>query len=317
MSKMATAAHLIDFLLFNLAVSGLLALATQLLLQERRHGRRILNTFALTAYGGMVPILGPLLILIGGLAYPLLKRPPRRRLPVLLKSPEFAVEVESRSGQFGHGGALARLRSPNADSRQAARALIAIETRRDEETTRLLNETLGHPDESLRLIAHNLLGRREKAVVAHMVDLEKNVRSVNLATSRLAVDLAELHLEFLYLGIVDGGLRTLHLDAAGRLLARLGEPDPTLPWAARLLLLRARLKRMSAPSVEQSEIARDYERALDLGAAPSRALPWLLEQAWRARDYPAIQRLAAKHPVNVGIPVIGPVLQRWSSHGDS
>lgn len=312
-----TTAHLLEFLLVNLAASGLFALTTQILLKKPRDGHRVLNIFALTVYGGMIPVLGPLLILIGGLAYPILQRAPRRQLPALLKRPEFAAEVESHSGQFGHGGALARLRSPGADSRQAARALIAIETRRDQATTRLLNETLGHPDETLRLIAHNLLGRREKAVVARMTDLEKTIRSANQATPRMALDLAELHLEFLYLGIVEGALRSLHLDAAERLLAGLGDPDPELPWITRLLLLRARLKQVSAPSSEKAEISENYKRALELGAAPSRALPWLLEQAWHSRDYPAIQQLANKYPVNSGIPVIGPVMQRWSSHGDT
>lgn len=314
---MPATTRLLSFLFFNLVVSGFFALATQLLLRKRDHGHRILNTLALTAFGGMLPVIGPLLILIGGLSYPLLKKAPRRRLPDLLKRPEFAAEVESRSGQFGHGGALARLRSPSADSRQAARALIAIETRRDHETTRLLNETLGHPDETLRLIAHNLLGRREKAVVAHMIQLEMTMQSAKAETSRQAVDLAELHLEFLYLGIVEGTLRTLHLDAAERLLSGLGEPDPTAPWATRLLLLRARLKQMSGLPSEKADISRDYERALGLGASPARALPWLLEQAWHDRDYPGIQRLVAQHPLNVGVPMIGPVVQRWSRHGDT
>lgn len=314
---MSTTSNLVGFLVFNLAVSGLFALVTQLLLPKRTHGHRLLNVAALTAFGGMLPALGPLLILIAGLGYPLLGKEPRRRLPNLLKGPEFAAEVESRPGQFGHGGALARLRAPGGDSRQAARALMAIETRRDQETTRLLNETLSHPDEMLRLVAHNLLGRREKVVVEQLVDLEKRFQATNRGEPRLALDLAELHLEFLYLGIVDGALRSLHLDAAERLLAGLGDPDPNLPWATRLLVLRARLKQMSGTLAEKTAIARDYQRALELGAAPARALPWLLEQAWRERDYPSIHRLVEKFALHAEIPVIGPVAQRWSRHGDA
>lgn len=315
--SMSTTAGLLEFLLFNLAVSGLFALATQLLLPKRRQGHRLSNTVALTAFGGMFPVFGPLLILIAGLGYPLLEKAPRRRPPNLLKSPEFATEVESRPGQFGHGGALARLRAPGGDSRQAARALMAIEIRRDQDTTRLLNETLSHPDETLRLIAHNLLGRREKVVVEHMVKLERQFQATNREEPRLAVDLAELHLEFLYLGLVEGTLRSLHMDAAERLLAGLGEPDPNLPWATRLLVLRARLKQMSGSLAEKADISQDYERALELGAAPARALPWLLEQAWRDRDYPGIHRLVEKYALQAEIPVIGPVAQRWSRHGDT
>lgn len=143
-----------------------------------------------------------------------------------------------------------------------------------------------------------------------MSRLEEHCRANGASSAQVTLDLAELHLEFLYLGIASGGLRQMHLEAAERLIESMGEPPARAPWSTRLLLARARLSQQR-PDADDTDVARDYERAGAAGAAPARALPWLLESAWRARDYSRLRSLLTRHRLYRHIPLIGPVAALW------
>lgn len=311
-STPATASLVLTLLLANILLSALIAMIVRRLLPQRLRGRAALDILALTILGSMMPLLGPLLLLAIGLAYPRFEKGPQRPQPKVVLQPTFASEIRGHFSHFGAGGALARLRSTAPDSEQGSRALLAIAARRSRETTHLLSEALSHPDETLRLLAHNLLARREEAIVGHMSRLEEYRRAHGPSPGavQIAVDLAELHLEFLYLGIVSGSLRQMHLDAAQQLIEAIGEPPADAPWRTRLLLVRARLNQQRLPA-GQAEVARDYELASAAGAAPARALPWLLENAWRARDYSRLRSLLRDRRLYRHIPLIGPVAALW------
>jgi hypothetical protein len=309
-SMPAAASLVLALLLANLLLSTLLAPLIRRLLPQRLRGRAALDILALAGLGGVIPLLGPLLLVAIGLAYPRLEKGPRRPQPKVVLQPTFASEIRGHFSHFGAGGALARLRAAAPDSEQGSRALLAIAARRSRETTHLLSEALSHPDETLRLLAYNLLARREEAIVAHMSRLEQHRRTNGPGAWQITLDLAELHLEFLYLGIASGSLRQMHLDAAQRLIESMGEPPADAPWGARLLLARARLNQQR-PGADPAAVARDYERASAAGAAPARALPWLLESAWRARDYSRLRSLLEQHRLYRHIPLIGPVAALW------
>jgi len=298
-------------LLGNVALCAVLAPLAFALLPRRLRGHGVANILALAALGSLIPLLGPLLLLAVGLVYPHLEQGPRPPTPKLVPPPTYASEVRGHFSRFGAGGALARLRSAAPGSEQGSRALLAIAARRGRETTDLLSEALSHRDETLRLLAHNLLARREEAIVAHMSRLEERQRTHGLGAAQTTLDLAELHLEFLYLGIVSGGLRQMHLEAAHRLIEAIGEPAVDAPWRARLLLTRARLNQQRLPAAREPEVTRDYELASAAGAAPARVLPWLLEGAWRARDYARLRSLLERHRLYRHIPLIGPVAALW------
>ncbi len=293
----------------NTLLSLLLATLTQALLPRRLQLHPVRNVLAITGLGSLLPVLGPLFLLVVGLLFPLLEKAPARRLPQLLPNPSFASEVSAISGHFGAGGALARLRG--MDNRQGARALMAIEHRRNALTTRVISQTLGHPDETLRLLAYNLLERREKAIVAQLGRIDARLDTQPSDAVRVALEGVELHLEFIYLGIAQGSLRDAHLAAAGQLLERIGEAPQDAAWRPRWLLLRARWLQLRGESGTEADIGNCYRAALAAGAAPARALPWLLEQAWKARDYAAIRQLIGAYPPHPGIPLLGPVAVRW------
>ena len=309
-STPAAASMVLTVLLANVLLSTLIAALTHRLLPRRLGKRPWLGILTLAALGSLLPLLGPLLVLVVGLLYPHLEKDSHHLPPKVVRQPAYATEVRGHVSRFGAGGALARLRSALPESGVGSRALLAIATRRNRETTHLLRGALSHPDETLRLLAHNLLARREEAIIAQMSRLEEHRRTHGLGAPQITLDLAELHLEFVYLGIVSGGLRRMHLDAAGELIAAIGAPPANAPWRCRLLLVRARLNQQQ-PQVQEADVALDYELARAAGAAPARALPWLLESAWRARDYSRLRLLLARNPLYRHIPLIGPVAKGW------
>lgn len=309
----AAASLVLSLLLANVALSALFAVLVQRLLPHRLRGPTVLNVLALAALGSVIPPLGPLLLLAVGLAYPPLEKEPRPPQPRIVPQPRYATAVRGHTSHFGAGGALARLRAAAPGSEQSSRALLAIAARRGRETTDLLSEVLSHRDETLRLLAHNLLARREEAIIAQLNRLEEHrfMRGPGPGAAQTALDLAELHLEFVYLGIVSGSLRQMRLEAAQRLIESIGEPPADAAWRTRLLLTRARLEQQRLPAAREADVTRDYELASAAGAAPARVLPWLLESAWRERDYSRLRGLLERHRLYRHIPLIGPVAALW------
>lgn len=304
-------------LLGNVMLSALFALLAFALLTRRLRGRASRDILVLVGVGSLIPLIGPVLLLAIGLIYPRLEKGLRPPTPKVVWQPTYATEVRGHFSRFGAGGALARLRTAGPSSEQGSRALLAIAARRGRETTDLLTEALSHRDETLRLLAHNLLVRREEAIVAHMKRLEERHRTHGLRTAQMTLDLAELHLEFLYLRIVSGSLRQMHLEAAASLIETIGEPAPAAPWRTRLLLTRARLNQQRQSAACEEQVTRDYELASAAGAAPARMLSWLLESAWRARDYSRLRSLLAQHRLYRHIPLIGPVAALWGEGLDA
>ncbi|MDA8094620.1 MAG: hypothetical protein M0T84_12075 [Betaproteobacteria bacterium] len=305
----AAGALIAQSLLVNALLSTLLAPVTRRALPRRLHGHPAPTVAALAVFGSLLPLLGPLLLLLMAIVYPSLERAPRRT-PQILPPLAFTAEARSRFSRFGAGGAIAQLRNAATGSEQGSRALLAIESRRNQATTQLLTEALSHPDETLRLLAHNLLTRREEDIVTPMSRLEERLDGKATLPGPLALDLAELHLEFLYLGIASGSLRHLHTEAAAQLLDGSGEPPAHAPWHSRWLLAHARLRRERHPA-DIAGIEACYVQALAAGTAPARALPWLLEKAWRARDYAQVRSLISRHPPFTFLPLIGPAALRW------
>lgn len=308
----AAIVSIVSLLLANALFSLLFATITQGLLPVRLRQTAALNVLALTVFGSLLPGVGPVLLLLLGVICPYLQKGPQPVPPRLLLRPTYASGIQSRFSYFGAGGALVRLRDARPGSPQGSRALLAVETLRNQESISLISDALSHSDETLRLLAHNLLAKREESIVGHMSRLEAQLgRKDHRNQARAMLELAELHLEFLYLGFVTGSLKAMHLDAAQRLLDALGEPPESVPWHTRFKVLRARLRRQYGVAGGEALIRQDYEQALSAGAAPARALPWLLEQAWHTRDYARIHELLARHRLYAQIPLIGPVAERW------
>lgn len=297
----------LTLLLINTLLSLLIALPARRLIPAKLRGLPVIDYATLTAMGALIPILGPLLLLAMLLVLPQLEKARVPQLPRHLSAPTFAPEIPSEPGHFGVGGAIARLRNLDPGSAQGSRALMAIESQRSANTTELLRETLRHPDEHLRLLAHALIDRRE-AGITHMIKrLEGAVpHTVERTQGTLRLELAELHQELLYMGLVREGMSRLHLQASRRHLDAARE---VLGETPRLLRIEARLMQQSG---HPGQAADTYARALEAGAPPARVLPYLAEIAWRRRDYPAIRALLARSALFTELPVVGRVVKRWT-----
>lgn len=280
------------------------------LLPSRLRRRPVRNVLAIAAMGALLPGLGPLLLLGMGLVFPWLEKNRTHLQPEHLARPDFASEIRPHSAHFGAGGAVAQLQGRN--DAQAMRALLAIEHRHSALSTRLLSQSLGHKDEIVRLLAYNLLERREQAIVNELNKLHVYLTTINAENANLALDAAALHLEFIYLELAQGSLWMAHLEAAASLLKKIGMPDRQQPWFPRWNLLNARVLQLKAEDTKTRAIEQYLKGALDAGCAPARALPWLLEQAWKTRDYRRLEELLKEHHVFSMIPVIGPVVARWN-----
>ena len=298
---------LLSLLSANALFSMLVATLIQSVLPRRLRRRPLRNVLALAGLGSLLPLAGPLLLLLAGLTFPLLEKARARAMPRALPRTDFASEVPAHFSHFGAGGALARLGS--ADTEESTRALFAIEHRRTALTTRLIAHTLDHPDETIRLLAFKMLERREKTLYKPLLKLENRLAMNPPNAKLIALEAARIHLEILELGFAEGSLREVHLEKAQHLLERIGEAPADAPWRPHWLLVRARW--MTLAGLPQARIARGFREALDAGIAPSRALPWLLEQAWAARDYAGIRRLLRDYPPHPKLPGLGPVAVHW------
>lgn len=311
-----TAAPLIIVLLALSALFSLLfSVIIVTLLPSRLRSRSLRNIFAIAGMGALLPGLGPLLLLGMGLVFPWLEKNRIRLQPEHLPTPDFAGEIRPHSAHFGAGGALVHLQGQN--DALATQALLAIEHRRSAISTRLLNQSLGHKDEIVRLLAYNLLEKREQAIVNELNKLGPWLAAFNEEGALLALEAASLHLEFIYLELAQGSLRLAHLGAAASLLDKIGKPDRQQPWFPRWNLLNARVLQLKGEAGDPHTIEQYLGNALEAGCPPARALPWLLEQAWKARDYRRLKELLRSHQLFPMIPLIGPVAERWNRSQES
>ncbi|OBS08493.1 hypothetical protein [Acidihalobacter prosperus] len=298
----------LGLLLINTLLSLLIALPARRLIPARLRGHPVIDYATLTAMGTLIPILGPLLLLVMLVVLPRLEKSRAPQQPNYISSPAFAPEIPSEPSHFGVGGAIARLRNLDPGSAQGARALMAIENQRSANTTELLREALRHPDEHLRLLAHALIDQRESDITRMIRRLEGVLpQTPDHASGPLRLELAELHQELLYMGLAREGMSRHHQAACQRHLEAARENLGDTP---RLLRIEGRLLQRS-PRAERT--AATYARALEAGAPPGRVLPYLAEIAWRNRDYAAIRALFARNSLFTELPVVGRIAERWRS----
>lgn len=299
---------LLIVLLVNGMVSVLAAVLAIALSPRRIRGPWLRDFLALLGMGVLVPVVGPVLMLF---QLALFSRFSQRRsasdaehLPV---SP-YVPDDPRPLAHFGAGGAVQGLRSSTLGSDKSIRALMAVEQQRSAQTSQLLFDTLGHPDESVRLTAAGLLDRRESRVlrmmrqVEHVLENERRRSAQDIAL--LHLEAAGLNAEMLYLRLARDGMARLYLDRWGR---HLDAAEAHCARMAEWMLSKARW-------LEQGGFdgaALLYERALRAGAPPSRAVPYLAERCWQRRDYAGLRELVARYPLFTGLPRVGALARRW------
>lgn len=305
-------AHATSLLLQVMLLSALASIALAaiglLLRPAGRRDRWYRDYLALLGVGLLMPVIGPLLMVLGLMLF---NRLSHRHDPTearqLATSP-FVPERARQLASFGVGGALHGLKSGALDTDKSIRALMLIEQQRSAHTSQVLFDTLGHPDESVRLTAAGLLDRRESRLLQMLQRVEKTLDKTTPTeverAGMLHMEAAQLNAEMLYLRLAREGMARLYVDRWGHHLecARATHGDKP-EW----LISRARWQQQSglpgAPAL--------YQQAFEAGAAPASVLPYLAEDCWARHDYAGIRKLADDGNLFPGLPLAGVIRRRW------
>ncbi|TAL86540.1 MAG: hypothetical protein EPN74_04550 [Rhodanobacter sp.] len=302
------AEKLLYLFLLNAIASAILAAAGLGLRPANRRGHWRRDYLALLGIGLLIPLLGPILMLLGLLLLNLLSH---RRDPTeaqqIVTSP-FVPEHPRALLNFGVGGTIQGLTSGLFDTDKSIRVLMVVEQKRSAHTSQVLFDTLGHPDESVRLTAAGLLDRRESRLLQLIQRVEKAIAGVGSyeveRVATLHLEAAQLNAEMLYLRLAREGMAKLyvdrwshHLDLAESVCFH--KPD----W----LISKARwLQQCKLPGSTAL-----YQRAFEAGAAPASVMPYLAERRWESRDYDQLRKLADAGDLFAALPVAGIIRRRW------
>lgn len=295
-------------LLVNAMVSVLAAVLAIALSPRRIRGPWLRDFTALLGMGLLVPLAGPVLMLF---QLALLSRLSQRHTSSdaeLLPLSPYVPDDPRPLVFFGTGGAVQGLRNSSLGEDKSIRALLAVEQQRSAQTSQLLFDTLGHPNESVRLTAAGLLDRRESRVLRMMrrveLLLEDEARLGAGRTARLHLEAARLNAEMLYLRLARDGMGRLYLERWGR---HLDASQALCEGMAEWMLSKARwLEQNRFDGAEEL-----FQRALYSGASPSRTVPYLAERYWQRRDYDGLRELMAQHHLFTGLPTVGALGRRW------
>jgi hypothetical protein len=303
-----TRAILLEVLLANAVASAVLAAIGLRLRPANRRDPWYRDYLALLGIGLLMPIVGPVLMVLGVVLFNRLSgRHDPTEAQQLSTSP--FVPVRARQlGDFGVGGAIHGLKSGVMDTDKSIRALMLLEQQRSAQASQVLFETLGHPDESVRLTAAGLLDRRESRLLQMLRRVEKALETAAPSeierSGALHLEAAQLNAEMLYLRLAREGMARLYVDRWGHHLDCARKTCGDRPeW----LISRARwLEKSHLPG--STEL---YQRAFEAGAAPASVLPYLAERYWAIFDYARLRQLADAGDLFSGLPIAGIIRRRW------
>jgi hypothetical protein len=309
-SEHSASTLLLQLLLANALLSVVLAALALAVRPANRRDRWQRDYLTLLGIGLLMPVVGPVLVV---LAMILFNRLSGRHDPTeaqqLATSP-FVPERARALGDFGVGGAIYGLKSGRLDTDKSIRALMLLEQQRSAHTSQVLFETLGHPDESVRLTAAGLLDRRESRLLQMIRRVEKALEAIPpsepVRAGELHLEAAQLNAEMLYLRLAREGMAKMYVDRWGHHLDVAQDSYGDRPeW----LISKARWLEKSHLS-GSSEL---YQRAFEAGAAPASVLPYLAERYWAIYDYDRLRRLADAGDLFSGLPIAGIIRRRWGT----
>lgn len=262
--------------LSHVASCGLLALAATALLPTRLQRSRSATWAWFATLCLVLPGLGPLALMLG------LWRLHRPDTAATEPVPPASLGLPVFDGNLGHatdlrvvGMARRALRTPMPAGRRL-QALMSLQGLPSAASNALLREALRDADDEVRLVAYTLMDKQEKALMDDIHGLQKRLDAAPGGTARLPLlrQTIELHLELLHRSLVQGDWRQQLIERALHLCTEALQRDPR---SASLHLLQARLQGLQGDQVGAHQ---GLERALQLGAAPCRTLPYLAEQAY-------------------------------------
>ncbi len=302
--------NLATALLLNALVAIVSAGFAFLLSRRASHAQWQFRDFlVLWMLGACIPIIGPFILVPAVVKLSRLGKAGPRPIPTHLETPAYAPEISAQPTHFSAGGAIKRLIDPSVPSDSAVLALLALDQHNTPSDTKVLQQTLGHQNDYLRLLAFSMLERREKRILEliHTLheSLEDNPDPGQLG--RFHKELAYLHWELLYQVLSQEDLQQFHLEQASFHLQLALE---LLPEDTGLWILQARMA-LRAKAFDVADNA--LQHALYFHAPPSRIAPYAAEYAYIERHFEQIPYFFREAPTLAWQPALKPVYKLWDT----
>jgi tetratricopeptide (TPR) repeat protein len=259
--------------------------------------------------GGFLGVLGGLLILR------FYKSKPSSGQFDSVQLPEFDLHQRLQGG-FRQAGLRSFLGNAEVPVRTRLRAMVALQYVSGRVATPLLRNVLNDPSEDLRMLAYGMIDTQEQRI-NRAIDHELHVLrqaaggQQDLANNPVALEaaqhLAELYWELVYQELAQGDLREHAMREALRYgdMVLAAEPTHTLLW-----LQRGRLLHSLGQGVEAGQC---YQKALSMGAAATRVLPYQAELCFEQRDFATTRMLMQRLNTESALPRLRPMIDYWSA----
>ncbi|MGQ9850205.1 MAG: tetratricopeptide repeat protein [Aggregatilineaceae bacterium] len=297
---------LLKTLLFgNALLSAVVATITIGFLPYRETRQRVLLWMLIGVTGLFISLLGSLGTAIAMLAGM------RRKTAVTepfhpLNIPEFNTISHKKDSPFVRGSLRVRVMQSNIPVEQRLQSITTLQNLPPVVTSPILRTLLDDPVEDIRLIAFDILDKKEKKIAARIHELLRQPEPTSATRrSQREKQLAELYWELAYSWLVQGDLRRYILENA---LTHAKAAMELKGHSAGLYFLIGRILHALGRS---EEAKRNIQLALDLGMPKHRVLPYLAEFAFQRREFRQVrQMLNAMRDAPI-TPRLRPVLDYW------
>lgn len=258
-----------------------------------------------------IPAIGPFCLLPAIIRFCRLGKDGPSPIPSHLEVPAYAPEISAQFTRFSAGGAVKRLSAGQDDGKKAVLALMALDQSNAPADTKILQHTLSHQNDYLRLLAFSMLERREKRLtdLIHMIHkkLDSNPEPNRLA--RFHKELAYLHWELLYQALSQDDLQRYHLEQASFHLQLALEllPEDTGLW---ILQSRMALRAEAYDAADQA-----LKHAHHLNAPATRIMAYAAEYAFIERQFEQIPYYLQEAPALEWLSTLKPIYRLWKRAG--
>ncbi|MDR0226499.1 MAG: hypothetical protein LBI66_08770 [Burkholderiaceae bacterium] len=303
------AAHGLACALLALCLSPFVATSAQTLRQ------RVALVTLMGLFSYAVPVAGIVGSIVATVALHRQRGPGAvHRFPVLLV-PDFDPHQQSGTSrrQVGLQSFLSNASVPVASR---MRALVALGNVPGHVSSPMLRMALGDTSEDLRLLAYSMLDSKEREISRNIhqeLEALEQARQTEGASPlgsrglKAARALSDLYAELVYQGVAQGDVRdhamAQSLHYCGLVLAQ--KPDHAL-----LLLRRGRLMHLQGDG-EQAMLF--YDKALSMGMAPARVVPYQAELLFERREFARVHALMRSLDAQQALPRLRPSILYWSA----
>jgi hypothetical protein len=299
--------ELLLFFCLHAAASALLALfALPMLPSKYRQPRPAVLAF-LFSFSFFIPIIGLLGVILAVFIAALKPRLARNAPFAAVKQPEFVLTLGDAEPQQRKSGLRSVLLDQSTPTQVRMKSLLTLQNMPARTAGPMLRSLLSDPSDDIRLVAYGMLDTQEKNINTRV---QEELRRLEHATARevranCLRQLAELHWEMVYTGLVQGDVREHALASAlgyAEQALQLSIDDPGL-WYLKARLLQACGK--------LEEASQDFSVAVSCGLAEGRALPYSAELAFERRDFAAVREFMSQIARGPVAPVLAPVVKFW------